>query len=416
MSTTTLTSRIATTVTAGDLKTAVKHLAPLCEKKTTAVDTLRALVFTARDGQLTVSHAGFHTHGSITLTATTESTGTFGADGHLLSRSLTKLISAAKKEMAKPVELAVTDDRLSLTFDDITLEVPTLEYRELPDAGPATHLCTLSADDVRRVWQRVNPARCTDDTLRMLTGVNMTFDPDNDVVEFATTDRFRLAIMHVATATVGTMPDMLEERDNCLLVPGDGFTMLATQVANRDTDVTFDLVTVDSAPMLRATFDTTALLFRPLDENFPNVAPLVPKSASTVVTFDRKTAEKKLGALAKVTTLNAQARFYLDDGAVTIVTGGSMPGQNEATATATLDADIHRGDTPVDCIAFNHTFMLDALKAVGTDTVTLAITQANRPALLLEGGAIDLDSLDDGAYPMPNGDYLHLLMPVRLPG
>jgi DNA polymerase-3 subunit beta len=57
-------------------------------------------------------------------------------------------------------------------------------------------------------------------------------------------------------------------------------------------------------------------------------------------------------------------------------------------------------------IAFNPTYLLDGLAAVGSSVTRFSFTQPTRPAVLT---GVD----DDGA---PTDDYKYLLMPVRLTG
>jgi DNA polymerase-3 subunit beta len=68
-------------------------------------------------------------------------------------------------------------------------------------------------------------------------------------------------------------------------------------------------------------------------------------------------------------------------------------------------------------IAFNPSYLLDALGALQSPRALLTFTTPNRPALMRPGPD---RAADDGTpadpEPAPDAGYLHLLMPVRLPG
>ena len=71
-------------------------------------------------------------------------------------------------------------------------------------------------------------------------------------------------------------------------------------------------------------------------------------------------------------------------------------------------------------IAFNPGYLLDALGSLHTERAQLTFTTPNRPALVRPVPAPPAESAAEGepapdaAEPTPG--YLHLLMPVRLPG
>jgi DNA polymerase III subunit beta len=82
---------------------------------------------------------------------------------------------------------------------------------------------------------------------------------------------------------------------------------------------------------------------------------------------------------------------------------------DEAQASESIDAKFVSRDGSTDefSIAFNPSYLLDGLGAVGTDTTRLDFTSPTKPAVLCGGKEADTAGPDD---------YRYLLMPVRLSG
>jgi DNA polymerase-3 subunit beta len=85
----------------------------------------------------------------------------------------------------------------------------------------------------------------------------------------------------------------------------------------------------------------------------------------------------------------------------------------DAQAAETVDADFEGEDM---AIAFNPTYLLDGLGALGTAQAKLSFTTPIRPAVLTAGRASDGDGDGDPGSGGSDGGYRYLLMPVRLSG
>jgi DNA polymerase-3 subunit beta len=110
---------------------------------------------------------------------------------------------------------------------------------------------------------------------------------------------------------------------------------------------------------------------------------------------------------------------FSDDG-LRLTAGGDEVGRAEEELPCEFDG------APL-TIAFNPGYLLDALGALHTPRARLTFTTPNRPALMRPAPAPATDaeadtsdeSGDDRAAPgaeAAGSGYLHLLMPVRLPG
>jgi DNA polymerase-3 subunit beta len=102
----------------------------------------------------------------------------------------------------------------------------------------------------------------------------------------------------------------------------------------------------------------------------------------------------------------AQIRIEFGEDGLRLAAGGDDVGSAEEELPCALDG------SPL-TIAFNPGYLLDALGALHTERAQLTFTTPNRPALVRP---VPPESTDDAATTPEKSGYLHLLMPVRLPG
>jgi DNA polymerase-3 subunit beta len=103
--------------------------------------------------------------------------------------------------------------------------------------------------------------------------------------------------------------------------------------------------------------------------------------------------------VALVAERNTPVRLAFEGSELTLRAGAGDDAQAVEVLESALDGD------PID-IAFNPSYLLDGLSAVGAVTTRFSFTQPTRPAVLT--GRDDASSTGD--------DYRYLLMPVRLTG
>jgi DNA polymerase III subunit beta len=111
-------------------------------------------------------------------------------------------------------------------------------------------------------------------------------------------------------------------------------------------------------------------------------------------------------------------RMEFGDDGLRLTAGGDEVGSAEEELPCELDGAALT-------IAFNPNYLLDALGALHAPRARLTFTTPNRPALMSPAAAppaTEEDTGDEsGATPQTRDEgaasgYLHLLMPVRLPG
>jgi DNA polymerase-3 subunit beta len=148
---------------------------------------------------------------------------------------------------------------------------------------------------------------------------------------------------------------------------------------------------------------------RLLDAEFPRFRQLIPAEHTSAAIVGVAPLVEAIKRVALVTDRVAQVRMEFADDGLRLAAGGDDVGSAEEELPCELDG------APL-TIAFNPGYLLDGLGALHTERAQLTFTTPNRPALVRPVPAPPADdaATEQTAEPVPG--YLHLLMPVRLPG
>src|ERR1700689_847556 len=137
-------------------------------------------------GWLTASCFDYEVSARMRVRAEVAEPGTFLVPGRLL-------VEIVRSLPAAPVEFGDDPDGISVTCGEASFAVaslPSAEYPELPDLPQLAG--TADGGVLATAIGQVTPAASRDDTLPMLTAVNVEFD--GVTVTLAATDRYRLAV------------------------------------------------------------------------------------------------------------------------------------------------------------------------------------------------------------------------------
>src|SRR6266853_1309096 len=147
---------------------------------------LSGLLLEASPGGLTLSCFDYEVSARIRVDAEVSDPGTALVPGRLLAeitRSLPPL----------PVEVDHGTDDVTLTCGPASFTLVTLPVKEYPRLPELPRLAgTVDGGALATAIGQVVPAASRDDTLPVITGVNI--EVDGDVIRLVATDRYRLAI------------------------------------------------------------------------------------------------------------------------------------------------------------------------------------------------------------------------------
>ena len=149
------------------------------------IPVLSGLLLQAADG-LTLSCFDYEVSARVEADAEIAEPGTVLVPGRLLAEITRSLPSL-------PVEFADDPEGVSLTCGSASFTLVTLPVEEYPDLPALSQTAgTVDGGDLAAAIGQVAPAASRDDTLPLLTGVNL--EVDGETMTLAATDRYRLAM------------------------------------------------------------------------------------------------------------------------------------------------------------------------------------------------------------------------------
>jgi DNA polymerase-3 subunit beta len=335
------------------------------------------------DGTLTLSAFDYEVSARITVAAEVSEPGTVLVLGRLLadiSRNLPDRPIDVVTEGSK-VQVTCGSSRFSLLMMPAD-DYPTLPSAPQPSGSIDGHLFTQAV-------AQVSVAADRGDTLPILTGVRV--EVEGDTMTLLATDRYRLAMRELHWNPTAT------DASHVVLIPARTLSDISRSLgASGSVDVALGTAAGgDGLVGFEAGQRHTTT--RLLDGEYPKVASIFPSSSETesvVRTSDLVEAVKRVALVAE---RNTPVRLRFSEGQVAIEAGTGDDAQASEAVEATLTG-------PEIEIAFNPTYLLDGLGAVGTPFSRISFTQASRPAVLT--GQAEEDGEADTSY-------RYVLMPVR---
>jgi DNA polymerase-3 subunit beta len=341
--------------------------------------------------RLTVSGFDYETSARVELDATVGEPGRMLVSGRLLA-DITRALPS------KPVDLVVDGSRATINCGNSRFSLPTMpveDYPQLPEMPQRAG--SVAADALAGAVAQVAVAAGRDDTLPMLTGIRLEIEGSQ--LTLAATDRFRLAVRELEW--VPEDPEI----STAVLIPARTLAEVAKTLAGSGT-VEIALSAGDG--MLGLTGGGRRSTSRLLDAEFPRFRQLIPTEQTTAAELEVSALVEAIKRVSLVADRVAQIRLEFGEDGLRLAAGGDDVGSAEEELPCSLDGN------PL-TIAFNPGYLLDSLGALHTQRAQLTFTTPNRPALVRP---VPPPSTEDDAASTPpeKAGYLHLLMPVRLPG
>ena len=299
------------------------------------------------------------------------------AGGGVLAASFTDLVRLLPDE----VTLTFTEDSLQIASGptDATLNlIPAKEYPDPPTAP--TDGLAFTAGDLQAALQRVTFSASTDQSFPVLTGVLAEFA--EDTLTLVTADGFRLSRQTV------TLPNTIADPFSVIL-PASSLKKLQSILKRVDEAevVTF----VSDARRARFLAGSTLVTTQLIDGNYPDYERIIGGAAeSTTIQIGRKAF---LAACQRARIFNNSVVRLEANGSFVI----QAPAQGSGQGETVLDVETEGEEG---CRSFNPKFLIQALRAVETDRVTMRynMTGSNPASLGVTG--------DD--------DWLHVVMPMAV--
>ena len=347
------------------------------------VPVLAGVRLEAKGSSLVLASFDYEVSAHCEVAADVEEDGVVLVSGRLLA-------DIAKALPNKPVDLEVEGNKVAVSCGSARFSLMAMaadDYPALP-VMPAV-AGTIDAHDLARAVAQVSIAASRDDTLPLLTSVQIEVEGSSLVL--MATDRYRLAMRELTWSPANT------ELSTTALLKARTLSDVAKSLTSSG-DVTVALSSESTASSLIG-FEaggrrTTSLL---TDGDYPPVRRLFPEATSihaTVGTDELMAAVRRVSLVADRSTpihmSFTQGNLELDAGQ-----------GDDAQATEQLVAHLEGDDIST---AFNPGYLLDGLGALNQPYVRLDFTHASKPAVLT--GMDSIGGTEDSSF-------RYLLMPIR---
>jgi DNA polymerase-3 subunit beta len=355
---------------------------------------LANVLLTADAGSNRLSLTGFDLSLGIqtSLAASVETSGAITLPARLLGEIVSRLSSDS------PVTLAVEDsgEQVQLTSLSGSYQMRGMSADDYPDLPMVESGMTLKLQPERLVQALKGTlfASSGDEAKQLLTGVHLKFN--ERALEAAATDGHRLAVLHVddALEDAAVADAAVDEQGFAVTLPARSLREVERLMASWRSDEPVSLF-CDRGQVVFLAADQM-VTSRTLEGTYPNYGQLIPDGFTRTFGMDRRAL---IAALERIAVLADQHNNVVkfssqpEDGVVQISADAQDVGSGSESLPANLEGDAMQ-------IAFNVRYLLDGLKAMGTDRIVLHCNAPTTPAVLRSDEAPEA--------------FTYLVMPVQI--
>ncbi len=346
---------------------------------------MRLDIADAASGTLHLSGFDYEVSARASVDVQVEEAGSVLVSGRLLAEIVRNL-------PPHPVGLRVEGSRALLTCGSARFTLLTLPLEDYPSLPPMPHAVgSAPADAFATAVRQVLPSTSRDDTLPMLTGVNLTFR--GDAVLLAATDRYRIAVRELWWQP--EQPGI----DASALVPARTLGEFARSLAGGTVGIALSAADGSTAGEGMIGFEhagkrTTTRL---IDSDFISYESRFPEEVAARAEVAVASLVESVRRVALVADRSTPLRLSFSSSEVVLEAGSG----EDAQALEVLDVKFE--GEPMR-IAFNPQYLLDGLTGVESETALLSFVGPTRPAVITGAPA------EEGGRP----DFRYLVMPLRV--
>ena len=354
---------------------------------------LANVLLTADAGSNRLSLTGFDLSLGIqtSLAASVETSGAITLPARLLGEIVSRLSSDS------PVTLAVDDsgEQVQLTSLSGSYQMRGMSADDYPDLPMVESGMTLKLQPERLVQALKGTlfASSADEAKQLLTGVHLKFN--QRALEAAATDGHRLAVLNVEDALQdAAVTDAVDDEGFAVTLPSRSLREVERLMASWRSDEPVSLF-CDRGQVVFLAADQM-VTSRTLEGTYPNYGQLIPDGFTRTFGMDRRAL---IAALERIAVLADQHNNVVkfssqpEDGVVQISADAQDVGSGSESLPSNLEGDAMQ-------IAFNVRYLLDGLKALGSDRIVLHCNAPTTPAVLRSEEASEA--------------FTYLVMPVQI--
>jgi DNA polymerase-3 subunit beta len=393
-----ITKSFTATATLGAFVTALKAAGAGVSKRP-PVPVLSGVKIQALGGYLSISGFDYETFAHAEVIG-----GSATGDAVVVSHKmlLDMLVTAGKRATKRisdawPLTLELEGNKLAVNINGTSFSLGLLPVENYPDfpSLEASGALRVDAGQFIRRMDSAMVAASTDDTLPILTSVKL--EVENGVMSFLSTDRYRLVLAE--------MP-VVHQEDYSILIPAKVWKGFKRVLSAKGGELVIRFTDPETAIEERYRSGTHRRIgFRQgaieldtlgVDGQYPKIRSLFPDSPEIVFEMDADLLAALVAQVSVTAERNTPVRFTyngIDSLRIDAGTG------EDAQAEAFMPYSSPRGNRGF-AVAFNPTYLAEALKDLKGQTVQFCHTSAPKPALVI---------------PVESEVAKHMIMPVRLP-
>lgn len=236
---------------------------------------------------------------------------------------------------------------------------------------------TISEEELKEYLRQVLFATSMDENRPVFTGILMEIS--NSVLRLVATDTHRLALKEES------LPSILEEIN--VIVPGKALNELSRIIGASDRNITISIGENQVIFMM----EDTKLITRLIEGQFPNYRQVIPQGYKTRVKIKTKELLESVERASLLARVGTQVvRLAIEEEKV-IISANTEVGRIHEEVPAYLAGETMN-------IAFNAVYLIDALKAIGGESIYIDMSGPLSPGILRT---------------VDNENYLSLVLPVR---
>lgn len=265
---------------------------------------------------------------------------------------------------------SMNEQLITIQSDEITLNLNGFSANEFPNVPFIDEHAEIQVEmgQLIEVFKQTVFAAAKNESRPVLTGVHFVIDHNKLIC--AATDSHRLALREITISSHAKL--------NCV-VPSSTISELL-KLMNSNSNLVYIYL---SESHIIFKFGTITLYSRLIEGKYPNISGLIPNESQTVINIDRKQILQgvdRSSLLASEWANNNVNLEIIDASTIQISSNASQIGK----ISETQQIDAIQGEKQLN-ISFDGRYMVDTLKAIKEDRVTLSFGGSMRP-ILIEAG------------------------------
>ena len=336
----------------------LSHVIGVVERRQT-LPVLANFMLSAGDGRLTVTGTDME----VELISSVVADVSQGGEITVPARKLMDIVKALPD--GSNIAFSVSDDKATLSAGRSRFTLSTLPASEFPATDQVETLENIAVAEtvLKKMMDKTSFAMANQDVRYYLNG--LLFDFSGEQLRAIATDGHRLAICDLESS-------ISVSSDRQLIVPRKGVMELTRMLSGDADEVTLAI----GRNHIRLVKGDTTFTSKLIDGRFPDYKAVVPVGADKQMLVDRPTFIQALQRAAILSNEKYKG-VRLEAAGTTIKIIAHNPQHEEAVEEIEAELNFDRL-----AVGFNVTYLLDALMAIDTGTVSLELKDANSSCLV----------------------------------